>query len=95
MTLTLSLTSPLEDRVKDEARRHGVSVNDYVTDVLARQLASPDRRQEIVGLLQSWIDDDEGADQQRETGRYLVQALDEDRPSDRKLFPPELKDVTW
>ena len=52
-------------------------------------------RQEAVDLLQSWIDDEEDIDEQKETARYLVQALDEGRPSYRKLFPPELKDVTW
>ena len=29
------------------------------------------------------------------TGEYLIRALDEDRLSDRPLFPPELKGVTW
>ncbi len=33
--------------------------------------------------------------QEQETGEYLIQALDEDRLSDRKLFPIELKGVTW
>jgi hypothetical protein len=47
-----------------------------------------------VSLLQSWMD--EGDDQeQKETGEYLVQALDEDRLSDHSLFPQELKGVTW
>jgi putative addiction module component (TIGR02574 family) len=45
-------------------------------------------------LLQSWIVDGD-AQEQRQTGEYLVQALDEDRLSDRRLFPPELKGVTW
>jgi hypothetical protein len=48
----------------------------------------------LVALLQSWIDGDNVAEQQ-ETGEYLVRVLDEDRLSDRKLFPPELKGVTW
>jgi hypothetical protein len=41
-------------------------------------------------MLQSWID---GVDEeeQQETGQYLINALDEDRLSDRKLFPPEIK----
>jgi hypothetical protein len=49
---------------------------------------------QIVELLQSWIDEPD-AQEQIETGDYLVRSLDEDRPSDRKLFPPELKGVTW
>ena len=57
-------------------------------------MPSEDRRAELVALLRSWID---GADAegQRETGEYLVRVLDEDRLSERKLFPQELKDVSW
>jgi hypothetical protein len=53
-----------------------------------------DRRGEVVELLQSWIEEGD-AQEQKETGEYLIQALDEDRLSDRSLFPPELKGVTW
>ncbi len=35
------------------------------------------------------------AEDQRETGEYLVRGLDEDRLSHRKLFPPEREDRTW
>jgi hypothetical protein len=35
------------------------------------------------------------ATEQQETGEYLIRVLDEDRLSERKLFPPELKGVTW
>lgn len=33
--------------------------------------------------------------EQRETFEYLVRVLDEDRMSGRKLFPAEMKGVTW
>jgi hypothetical protein len=49
---------------------------------------------ELVALLQSWIGEGD-AEEQKEAGEYLIQALDEDRLSDRRLFPPELKGVTW
>ena len=49
------------------------------------------KQAEAVKLLQSWLDDEE----QKETGEYLIQALDEDRLSNRQLFSPELKGVTW
>ena len=48
----------------------------------------------LVQLVQSWIDEGD-ADEQRETLEYLIQALDEDRLSDRKLFPKELKGKSW
>jgi hypothetical protein len=33
--------------------------------------------------------------EQKETGEYLIRALDEDRPLERPLFPAALKGVTW
>jgi hypothetical protein len=45
-------------------------------------------------LLQSWIVEGD-AQEQRETSEYLVRSLDEDRLSDRSLFPAELKGITW
>ncbi|MCY3871295.1 MAG: hypothetical protein OXG87_17235 [Gemmatimonadetes bacterium] len=53
-----------------------------------------DRANELVQLVQSWVDEGD-ADEQRETLEYLIQALDEDRPSNRKLFPKELKGKSW
>lgn len=43
------------------------------------------RVQATIDLLQSWQEGDE--QEQRETWEYLKKALDEDRPSQRKLFP--------
>jgi hypothetical protein len=51
-------------------------------------------QQELAKLLQSWIVEGD-AQEQKETGEYLVRSLDEDRLSDRRLFPPELKGVSW
>jgi hypothetical protein len=43
---------------------------------------------QALALLQSWdVDESPERDEQRETWEYLKQALDEDRLSDRKLFP--------
>jgi hypothetical protein len=62
--------------------------------LLDKSLPPKDRRTELITLLQTWIDEGD-AEEQRETGEYLIRALDEDRLSDRPLFPPELKGVTW
>jgi hypothetical protein len=51
-------------------------------------------RGELVDLLQSWIEKGD-AQEQKETGEYLIRVLDEDRLSDRRLFPLEFKGVTW
>jgi hypothetical protein len=47
-----------------------------------------------IDLLQSWIDG-EDAEDQKETGDYLIKILDEDRSSVRELFPAELEGITW
>ncbi len=94
MTLKLSQPADLEQRPREEAQRQGVAAETCVVMVLDKCLPAQDKRTEAVALLQSWIDDIDHAEQQ-ETGNYLVQVLDEDRLSDRKLFPPELKGITW
>jgi len=57
-------------------------------------MRTQDQRIQLLSLLKSWIEEGD-ADEQRETGEYLLQALDEDRLSDRKLFPSELKGISW
>ncbi len=44
--------------------------------------------------MQNWIDDAD-VEEQKETGHYLLQALDEERLYERQLFPLEMKGVTW
>jgi hypothetical protein len=94
MTLTVHLPPELEQRLNQEAQRQGLSLDEYALALLDKSLPPKDRRTEIITLLQTWIDE-EDPEEQRETGEYLIHALDEDRLSDRPLFPPELKDVTW
>ncbi|HXG08966.1 MAG TPA: hypothetical protein VNK04_04190 [Gemmataceae bacterium] len=94
MTLTLNLPRELEQRLLQEAQRRGVAVEQCALQLLEHQLAPRDRCAEAVALIQSWIDADD-VEEQKETGDFLIQALDEDRPSERKLFPAELKGVTW
>lgn len=94
MTLTLHLTQELEKRLTQEAKRQGLSIDEYTVQLLDKHLPPRGSREKLVTLLQSWIDEDDAGEQQ-ETGEYLIRVLDEDRLSNRKLFPPELKDVTW
>ena len=53
-----------------------------------------DRAAGLGTLIQSWMDEGSAAEQ-RETMEHLVRALDEDRRSDRKLFPRALKGKSW
>ena len=94
MTLTLHLSPELEQRLLQEAKRQGLPLDAYTLHLLNKLLPPKDQRLELVTLLQAWIAEGD-PEEQRETGDYLVRVLDEDRLADRKLFPPELKGVTW
>ena len=94
MTLTLTLPLELEQRLKEASEHQNLSAVEFALQLLDKHLPVKDRQTELVTLLQSWIDDDD-PEEQKETGEYLVRVLDEDRLSDRKLFPEELQGVTW
>lgn len=94
MTLKIELPSELEQRLSGEADRRGVPAEILTLELLDEHLPSSRRQAELVSLLKSWVEDGD-PEEQRETGEYLIRALDEDRLSDRKLFPPELRGVTW
>lgn len=57
------------------------------------ECASQQRAAQLGTMIQSWMED--GAEEQRETIEHLVRALDEDRLSNRKLFPRKLKGKSW
>ncbi len=62
-----------------------------ITDDYQQQVeeeSDQERNERLIALLDSWINvTEEEAEEQRETLEYLIRVLDEDRLSDRKLFP--------
>ena len=94
MTLTLNLPQELEDRLQHEAERQGLPAAALTLHLLDQHLPSSDSRGKLAALLQSWIVEGD-SQEQKETGEYLVRTLDEDRLSERRLFPLELKGKTW
>lgn len=94
MILTLDLSPELEDSLSQQATSHGLSVDRYALSLLEQILLTQNQSQALNTLLQSWIDDDTTQEDQA-TGDLLIQALDEDRPSNRKLFPADKKGITW
>ncbi|MGL5941391.1 MAG: hypothetical protein ACRC2S_13545 [Waterburya sp.] len=93
MTITLNLPPELEQYLLQKANQQGLSIEMLTLQILADSILLKQKRTELVNLLQSWIDDEDIKEQQ-ETGEYLINALDRDRLSDRKLFPPEMKGKT-
>ena len=94
MTLTLSLPPELEQYLIQEAQQQGLSVETYAVQLIQKSTLQKEKQLKIVNVLQSWIDESDEQEQQ-ETGEYLINALDENRLSNRQLFPQELKGVSW
>ena len=94
MTLTLALPPAVVESLTREAVRQGIPLDIYVVRVLEQHALPPSRSDRAVAALQAWRDDASQRDQQ-EPENNLLQALDEDRLSNRPLFPPELKGLSW
>jgi hypothetical protein len=94
MTLTLTLPPAVEESLTREAVHQGVPLDTYVLRVLEQHALPQSRCERAVAALQAWRDDAPRRDHQ-EPDNDLFQALDADRLSDRPLFPPELKGVSW
>jgi plasmid stability protein len=94
MAVTLNLPPELEQYLLQEASQHGLSLEAMALQLLTNSILLKQKQTEAVNLLQSWLDDEDEGEQQ-ETGQYLIHALDDDRLSERKLFPPEMKGVNW
>jgi hypothetical protein len=94
MTLNVKLSADLEQRLTAAAHCQGIPVAQYAARLLEQHAPPSHRGAELAALLQSWIDAGD-ENEQRETGEYLIRVLDEDRLSDRPLFPQELKGVSW
>jgi hypothetical protein len=95
MTITLELSDEQQRRLEQAARSRGLSVSEYAARLLDERLAEAQhRREEAIAMLQSWRKEGD-PEEERQAYEELTKALDEDRPSCRKLFPPELKGITW
>jgi hypothetical protein len=95
MTLTLELSPELEQRLFAAAQARGLPPGEWALRLLDASLsASERRRKDALAMLREWRGE-EVTEREREEYEEFLRALDEDRPSDRKLFPPELKGISW
>ncbi|HMV48941.1 MAG TPA: hypothetical protein PLD20_15485 [Blastocatellia bacterium] len=94
MPSVIALLPDLEERLTREAAREGLPLNDYALKILGEHVSQTEKaRKEKNSFLQSWIEED--ADPQEGYDDEFFRLLDEDRLSDRKLFPPEMKGISW
>ena len=91
MTLTLELSLDLETRLSQEAAVLGLPVEKYAIGVLEQSCPEASRREGLAAELQVWID----AASTEPPNDDVLHQLDADCPSNRRLYPPELKGVTW
>jgi predicted ATP-binding protein involved in virulence len=66
---------------------HTVAQSEIKKNEQYPSVAQTQKSRELVQLLRAWREGDEDEQEQRNTWEYLRQALDEDRLSERKLFP--------
>ena len=92
MTLALELPPELQQRLVSAAREQAVPLEQFAIRILDEHVQPRLQRAEMAALLQTWIDEAQSAS---EDGEPLLQAIDADRLSDRKLYPPELRGITW
>jgi hypothetical protein len=94
MTLPLTLPAELEDRLRREAERQGLSPDAVILKLLDEHLPPADRAATLLALFEQWQAEDAAAPDD-DSGYDFFEALDAARTSNRKLFPPELKGISW
>jgi hypothetical protein len=80
--MTIALAPETEQRIQVEAARIGLPADRYVNNLLDDHFAQQDKAT-------TTEDDDEYWEKE------FFERLDAERPEGQKLFPPELKGITW
>jgi len=93
MTLEVTLPPDLEERLRQEAERREQSTESVALRLLDEHLppVADGRRAAAIALLHRWIEED-AALSPESANADVLRALDEDRPSYRKLFTDLSKD---
>ena len=80
--MTIALAPEVEQRVEIEAARIGIPADRYVNNVLDEHFSLQDRAPTNDNDDEYWE-------------KEFFERLDAERPAGQKLFPPELKGITW
>ncbi len=94
MTLTLNLPPDIESSLFEEANQQSLSVEEVAIQILTFTFTQREKQKKAINLLESWLNDDD-IEEQKTTGAYLIESLDQDRLSDRLLFPDAMKGKSW
>ncbi|HTU93651.1 MAG TPA: hypothetical protein VMF69_26465 [Gemmataceae bacterium] len=96
MTFHLHLPPQLHERLRQESERRGEAAEALALRILDEHLPPPldARRAAALAMLQQWMEEDAQM-QNSEEGEEFFRGLDAARTSDRPLFPPEMKGISW
>jgi hypothetical protein len=98
MTLQLTLSPELKERLHFEAERRGEQVEAVALRLLDEHLPVrlDVRRAAAVAMLQQWMREDEAiSPEDSEKADEFFRGLDAARTSNRPLYPPELEGISW
>ena len=84
MTYQIQITPELKARL-DALAREGTTADAVAVRKLEQNLPSPNSKERLLKLLDEWAAETPDNDAEAQ--------MDRDRPSNRRLFPPELKGV--
>jgi hypothetical protein len=94
MTLQLALPAEMENRLRREAERKGLTPEAVALKLLEQYLPATEPPAILSELFEQWQAEDE-ATPEANSDYDFFQALDAARTSNRKLFPPEMKGTSW
>jgi hypothetical protein len=97
MSLQLTLPPQLEGRLHQEAQRRGQPAEVIALQLLDEYLPPPldEHRTAAIAMLEQWMKEDAQSEVSEQEAAEFFQQLDADRLSNRPLFPPDLKGISW
>jgi hypothetical protein len=95
MVIQLNLPAQLEERLKSEASRRGLAPDACALQTLDQHLpATAERQTAALAMLEQWNAQDAAlSPEESAENEAVLRALDEDRPSYRRLFTEVLKET--
>jgi hypothetical protein len=95
MTLTIELPPETEQRLREAAQLRGITAEEHVLQMIHQNL--PAAASERAEKFRAWLEQvhEQGDDEGDCSWDEILRRMDESRPEGRKLFPPELKGITW
>ncbi len=94
MPIQLDLPAELEQRLRHEAERQGVSSAAVTVQLLERHLPPTGRQAKVDAWLRQFVSElDAMSEQEFAVNREVLRAIDDERPAHAKLFTEVLKDA--